>query len=145
MLHGFNHNLRHKDHVFHVQTEDGGLKNPVVETMLFLKGNVLLKRQKSYAKFVKAPNREEIVLAIMKEQHKEVMKALVEGRIRSVTELLRENTQPDAHVPEESQPSKPVPSPPLQNLRTLDTADQAEKTLDELILEFLSEESRTKT
>ena len=30
---GFNHNLRHGGRVFHVQTEDRGLGNPIVESV----------------------------------------------------------------------------------------------------------------
>ncbi len=35
MVVGFNHNFRYKGEVYHVQTEDGGLKSPNIVTLLY--------------------------------------------------------------------------------------------------------------
>jgi len=41
---GFNHNIKHKGRIFHVQTEDSGPKNPHIITHLFVGGNILADR-----------------------------------------------------------------------------------------------------
>ncbi len=38
---GFNHNIKHKGKVYHVQTEDSGVNNPHIITHLFVGGNIL--------------------------------------------------------------------------------------------------------
>jgi hypothetical protein len=135
---GFNHNLRYKGVLFHVQTEDGGLQSPYVVTTIFHEGNVVAQRRRSYEKFAQLPERGEIVLAMMKEQHKDLMKDLVNSRLRSAAAVVaREPGRPAA-------PPPAVPPPPAPAGRTLDVDKGAEKTLDELILEFLSEEQKSR-
>ncbi len=41
MVPGFNHNVKYKGQVFHVQTEDSGVENPHIITHLFLGGNIV--------------------------------------------------------------------------------------------------------
>lgn len=132
MLSGFNHNLRHGGILFHIQTEDGGIENPTVVTQVFLGGNILASRRSNYSKFVSKPTVREIVQAMMQEQHKEMMKDLVHGRLPAVQKLLDEPRMPVA---------EPEQVPPV---RTLDTAGAEKKTLDELILEFLTAEDDPK-
>jgi hypothetical protein len=42
---GFNHNIRHRGVVFHVQTEDSGVDNPHLFTHLFHGGTILSTRK----------------------------------------------------------------------------------------------------
>jgi hypothetical protein len=49
MLTGFNTNVPYKDQTFHVQTEDGGTRNPVLTTLLYHKGAILVSEKTSYA------------------------------------------------------------------------------------------------
>ncbi|MFH1262689.1 MAG: hypothetical protein V1495_04500 [Pseudomonadota bacterium] len=156
MLPGYNHNLRHEGVVFHIQTEDGGVDNPVVVTHVFAGGNVLAARRSNYQKFIIKPSLREIVLAIMQEQHKEMMKDLVHGRLPGVQKRLNQPTvsivPPDALLPPKPKAAEPravVPPPKVADrpyrkpgapARTLDTTGATEKTLDEMILEFLATE-----
>ena len=39
---GFNNNVRHKGRVFHIQTEDSGIKHPHIITHLFADGGRIL-------------------------------------------------------------------------------------------------------
>ncbi len=149
MISGFNHNLRHQGILFHVQTEDGGIANPYVVTTVFFQGNVVAQRRRGYEKFTQIPEREEIVRTMMQEQHKEMMKDLVNNRLRGALTVIQSES---AKIPAEMKPSAPPPptaqpatteAPPAK--RTLEmkpTEEGAEKTLDELILEFLNEEQR---
>ena len=82
---GFNNNIKFKDQVFHVQTEDSGLDQPHVITHLFADGGRVIKSHKrTYESDVKKPNVGEIVRALMKAQHLEMVLALREGRFDDV-------------------------------------------------------------
>ena len=39
MIPGYNHNVKYKEGVYHIQTEDSGLDNPHIITHLFIGGN----------------------------------------------------------------------------------------------------------
>src|SRR6187431_65531 len=68
---GFNNNVRHKGRVFHVQTEDSGVRHPHVITHLFADGGRILKTMKtSYAEHLNEANLRDVVHQLMKEQHK---------------------------------------------------------------------------
>jgi hypothetical protein len=79
MLPGFNHSVKHHGTVYHVQTEDSGLLNPLVTTHLFLGGNVLATRRTSYAELAGRPDAEARVRKLMQEQHKDMLRQLVRG------------------------------------------------------------------
>lgn len=72
---GYNHNVRFRGIVFHVQTEDSGLLNPHVFSHLFHGGVILSTR-----KLVYDPDAtEEVVKALMQSQHKAVLRDLRKG------------------------------------------------------------------
>lgn len=78
---GFNNNVRHKGRVFHVQTEDSGVRHPHVITHLFMDGGRILKTTKtSYVEHLGSENMGEVVRKMMKEQHKAMFVALREGQ-----------------------------------------------------------------
>jgi hypothetical protein len=76
---GFNHNVKHRGKVFHVQTEDSGLQNPHIITHLFVGGNILASKKTSYADIAGAENLAQVVRELMEEQHKEMLRNLVNG------------------------------------------------------------------
>ena len=68
---GYNNNVRHKNRIFHVQTEDSGIKHPHIITHLFMDGGRILKSiKKSYAEHVGTDGMSDVVRNMMKEQHK---------------------------------------------------------------------------
>ncbi|PLX96769.1 MAG: hypothetical protein C0621_01500 [Desulfuromonas sp.] len=79
MVVGFNHNFRYKGEVYHVQTEDSGLKNPHIITLLYKDGTILASKKTSYQDIIKVDNLEQVVEELMKEQHKEMLRRLKEG------------------------------------------------------------------
>lgn len=77
---GYNNNVRHKNRVFHIQTEDSGVKHPHIITHLFMDGGRILKSVKrSYAEHLGSDNLSETVRQMMKEQHKQMFIALRDG------------------------------------------------------------------
>lgn len=78
---GFNNNVRHKGRVFHIQTEDSGVRHPHVITHLFADGGRILKTTKtSYAEHIGQERMAETVRAMMQEQHKAMFIALRDGQ-----------------------------------------------------------------
>ncbi|MBX3190765.1 MAG: hypothetical protein KF819_27455 [Labilithrix sp.] len=78
---GYNNNVRHKNRVFHIQTEDSGVNHPHIITHLFMDGGRILKSvKKSYAEHVGADGMSETVRVLMKEQHKAMFIALRDGQ-----------------------------------------------------------------
>jgi hypothetical protein len=84
---GFNNNVKHKGRVFHVQTEDSGIRHPHVITHLFADGGRILKSTKtSYAEHLNEANLRDIVHELMKEQHKSMFVALRDGQFDHIFE-----------------------------------------------------------
>lgn len=83
MLLGYNHNITYKGSVFHIQTEDSGIKNPHIITLLYREGVILCSKKTSYADILKIDNLEAVVEDLMKEQHKEMLRRLKSGEFDS--------------------------------------------------------------
>lgn len=79
MVPGFNHNIKHKGRVFHIQTEDSGSRNPHIITHLFVGGNILASKKTTYAEIVGQPEFENTVRSMMEEQHKQMLRNLING------------------------------------------------------------------
>jgi hypothetical protein len=79
MVLGFNHNLTYKGEVFHVQTEDSGVANPHIITLLYRGGVIISSKKTGYSDILKMDNLEVVVEELMKEQHKDMMRRLKSG------------------------------------------------------------------
>ena len=80
MLIGYNTNISYKDKIYHIQTEDSGLKNPVIVTLLYSKGAILASKKTSYEHILDDPDFKEKVRRLMKVQHKIMIKELLSGK-----------------------------------------------------------------
>jgi hypothetical protein len=77
---GYNNNVRHKGRLYHIQTEDSGVKHPHIITHLFADGGRILSSKKtSYAEHVGSENCRQIVKKLMQDQHKSMFVALKSG------------------------------------------------------------------
>lgn len=81
MLPGFNHNIRYRGKVYHVQTEDGGMENRQVITHVFLGGVILSTSSHPYDDLVGQPEWRTALRDRMKAQHLEEIRRLVAGEI----------------------------------------------------------------
>jgi len=83
MITGFNHNIKYKNQIYHVQTEDSGLKNPHIITHVFVGGNIIASRKSEYADLVASMGAEQLGDAVrtrMEEQHKAMLRSLIHGK-----------------------------------------------------------------
>jgi hypothetical protein len=79
MVLGFNHNVRYKGELFHVQTEDSGVATPHIITLLYRGGVILASKKTNYADILKIENLDTVVEELMKDQHKAMMRRLKAG------------------------------------------------------------------
>ncbi len=87
---GYNTNVRHKGKLYHIQTEDSGVKRPHIITQLFADGGRILASEKtSYEEHLGADNLATVVKKLMQEQHKRVFIGLRDG-------VYDDEPQPDA-------------------------------------------------
>lgn len=107
MVVGFNHNFIYKGQVYHVQTEDSGIKNPHIITLLYRGGTILSSKKTSYADIIKIDNLEAVVEDLMKSQHREMLRLLKSGNLDELLGLPPATTK--AVVP----PPVAVATPPL--------------------------------
>jgi len=84
---GFNNNVRHRGRIFHIQTEDSGVKNPRIVTHLFADGGRIIKTTRiEYSEHVTRPDMQTFVRSLMKEQHKGMFTALRMGDLDQMLE-----------------------------------------------------------
>jgi hypothetical protein len=91
MLSGFNHNLKYKGKIFHIQTEDGGKDNPQIITHAFLGGVILDTVRQTYDDLLKSTGWQETLRGRMKAQHLEEIRKLFSGAFDSETETPSED------------------------------------------------------
>jgi len=85
---GFNTDVKVGSLVFHVQTEDRGANNPVLDTTIYHKGRVLAKRGTSYRDFMSSPDFSESELkSMLEQQHKKLLEEVRSGTLPEMAEL----------------------------------------------------------
>ena len=111
---GFNNNVRHRGRIFHIQTEDSGVKNPRIVTHLFADGGRIIKTQRTdYSEHVLRADMQVFVRSLMKEQHKAMFTALRLGELDSLLENVCGPFEQPAQVSKAPPPlvSAPPPEP----------------------------------
>jgi hypothetical protein len=77
---GFNTDVKYRGVVYHVQTEDKGTSNPLIETLIYKGGEILASRRLPYADLVKGPQDEATITKLMEEQHKGMIMEVKRGK-----------------------------------------------------------------
>ena len=81
MITGFNTDVDYEGRVFHVQTEDKGRENPVVESLVYSGGEIVASRRASYAELARSDVYSEAeVLKRMEAQHQVLIRDIRNGR-----------------------------------------------------------------
>ena len=117
VLPGFNTDFKYKGLVYHAQTEDNGVANPVVVTLLYLKGAILASKKTSYADLLEKGSCHDDLMNLMKSQHRDIMKEVLAGKYTS--------------------PRSPEAGPAVEAAPAIPEAAPGPKSLDQAIMEFL--------
>lgn len=81
MITGYNTDVRHGNRVFHVQTEDKGVSNPKIETLIYVGGEILDSYRSSYEDLLAAPPvADSAIQDRMDEQHRAVIRDIKNGK-----------------------------------------------------------------
>jgi len=80
MLTGFNTDVVHDERTFHVQTEDRGKENPVIETLIYEGGRILDARQRRYLQPDGPPLPPDRVAVLLERQHQAVVRDIRLGK-----------------------------------------------------------------
>ena len=155
MLVGYNTNISYKGTVYHVQTEDSGLRNPHIITLLYIKGTILARKKVSYESIASEPDFQDKVREMMKEQHKAMIRELISGKHtpeQPAPQQAQEQPVPATAVkpqPETVRPAEPPrPAPPEKKEEPLPPAEepkaQISKSLDDILLDYILKEEDNK-
>jgi hypothetical protein len=127
MLTGYNTDVSHDELAFHVQTEDKGRDNPYIESLIYVGGQVLASKRTGYASILEQGKGKEAILAIMDHQHRSMISAIRAGTFDAkVAELLGTGRDNHGHGAVGAGAG----------------ANATERSLDEVILEYLHAEAQ---
>ena len=116
MLTGFNTDINHNGRVFHVQTEDKGQDNPVIETLIYLGGEIIDARRTSYRSILQKKGfQPKLIYKLMERQHKLAIADIRAGRFDG---------------------------PRVLEASPVDEMFDSSRTLDEVILEYLNTQAK---
>lgn len=138
MITGFNTDIKHNEKVYHVQTEDKGVGNPYIESLVYVGGEILASKKTSYAEQLKAGGIDDKWIGgLMEQQHRTMIAAIKRGRFDApadVTKSTPKSTLAEGELAVD-EAAKETRSAPLE----IDD----EKTLDQVIIDYLASEAES--
>ena len=85
VLTGFNTDIQHSGTTYHVQTEDKGRGNPLVESLVYTSGEILYSRRTPYDDLVEQDVDREAIATLMERQHRSIVDAVHTGGLARLT------------------------------------------------------------
>ena len=138
MITGFNTDIKHNEKVYHIQTEDKGLGNPYIESLVYVGGEILASKKTSYAEQIKGGGADEKWIGgLMEQQHRTMIAAIKRGRFDGPAETTKTATT----TPPRSTPTLAQPNPGGEGESA--TAVAEERTLDQVIIDYLASEAES--
>ena len=141
MITGFNTDIRHNDKVYHIQTEDKGVQNPYIESLVYVGGEILASKKTSYAEQLKTGVDDKWIGGLMEQQHRTMIAAIKRGRFdqpadstKALTDKLQTPTLPDVPIPMATTEA-PAGAPAA--------AVPDDRTLDQVIIDYLASEAES--
>lgn len=86
MLTGFNTDIEFAGTTYHVQTEDRRGKNPLIESLIYVGGEILASRRTEYQNLLEAGADEGAIRSLMERQHRAIVEAIRSGRLDLLTQ-----------------------------------------------------------
>ena len=84
MITGFNTDVPHEGHVYHVQTEDGGTGNPFLESLIYVGGTIVAKKSTPYTERLDEGADQDAIASLLRRQHQIIIAAIKAGRIEDL-------------------------------------------------------------
>ncbi|HEX8620004.1 MAG TPA: hypothetical protein VF911_20655 [Thermoanaerobaculia bacterium] len=148
MITGFNTDIKHNEKVYHVQTEDKGVGNPYIESLVYVGGEILASKKTSYAEQLKTGIDDKWIGGLMEQQHRTMIAAIKRGRFDQPADTTK--TAQRLAIPTVAQPhdsgvvfeDAPTAAPPAPAAPAAAAIDD-EKTLDQVIIDYLASEAES--
>lgn len=107
MLFGHNTNVKVGDTTYHVQTEDRGITNALIDTTVYFRGRVLHRRTNNYFDLLPLdPDREQALKLRLDEQHRAIVEEIRTGALT-------------LSLPREEKTSAPGPAPTVPSVSSV--------------------------
>lgn len=114
MLTGFNTDVQHGTLVLHVQTEDKGSSNPLIESLVYLGGRILDRERSDYRELLDQGGDMGAVTQLMERQHRAVIERIRGGHLdERLVEMGVLEREVAAEPPAGPDPAGPVPAEPV--------------------------------
>ena len=93
MIFGFNTDVKHGDTVYHVQTE-AHPANQTFQSTIFVRGQCIGKKSGSFGNALDETMTDEQMHQKLKQQHREVVEAIRDGRLQELLQQATEQAAP---------------------------------------------------
>jgi hypothetical protein len=133
---GFNTDIKHNEKVYHIQTEDKGLQNPYIESLVYVGGEILASKKTSYAEQAKTGIDEKWIGGLMEQQHRTMIAAIKRGRFDAPADATK------TAAPRPTMAGGEM-VPPTTSAGIAATPGFEEKTLDQVIIDYLASEAES--
>ena len=94
MITGFNTDVEHEGVVYHVQTEDKGVKSPLILSLVYVGGTILASKRTHYEDLIAGGFNEQLLAERLQRQHKLICAAIHAGRIEDLKKQTERERQP---------------------------------------------------
>lgn len=125
VLTGFNTDIDYSGTTYHVQTEDKGRSNPLVESLVYTAGEILYTRRTPYHDLVEQEVDKEAIATMMERQHRAIVDAVQNGGLGRLTGTIDVPDADDTTITRGQ-----IEAPPIESLAE-------EQSLDQVILDYL--------
>lgn len=106
MITGFNTDVEHDSVVYHVQTEDKGLKSPLILSLVYVGGTILASKRTPYDDLIASGFDEKLLAERLQRQHKLICAAIHAGRIDDLKRQTERDSATRASKPIEREEQK---------------------------------------
>ena len=103
MITGFNTDVEHEGVTYHVQTEDKGVKSPLILSLVYVGGTILASKRTPYDDLLAAGFDEKKLAERLQRQHKLICAAIHTGRIEDLKRQTEREASSRAQIAEQEQ------------------------------------------
>ncbi len=126
VLTGYNTDIEHSGTTYHVQTEDKGTANPMVESLVYTSGEILYTRRTPYHDLVAENVDRGTIASLMERQHRAIVDAVQRGGLGQLTGAVAVVDDDDTTITHGQDRGEPLRDRPSE-----------EQSLDQVILQYL--------
>lgn len=102
---GYNHNIPHRGRLYHVQTEDSGVKRAHIFTHVFYDGTIISSNKVDYDPKAEVDNFDQHIIGLMQESHKSMIRNLRRGAYdEKIVQYIGEHPEDPADGAKDSAP-----------------------------------------